>query len=392
MKALSTTQALSTITCPLSGKSYAMAISGTSGKLHLTTLHPLLTSQLAPSQALKLGTEWLLWLALHKISQLGGLSYTTPILASSFGHSLHKAVELAQELACIPKWRSSYPAYRYTADSTPDNLLDWMEGVWQSYTGSGSLSYATQEERSASSSLDSALRVQAARKQASSLKSTLQAVADTMLDLHSTGWKERHSEWLTSCATKAAPALSVLTLLREKLTTGYPDTHFVGVQATQQLGQTIQHLDALRLQQAQELAQFAMSEEDEQQAASTIAGIQAQYAGLGLTSKIGYVVVPASSKVGDKNADGKMAKAIAARLQAALEQSSSIQAASTEPAPKLLPVDTSSHAVDCPCIFCKPLIGAPYNPAAQPAQPAQPAELTPMQRAIAARAAQGAAK
>jgi hypothetical protein len=143
------------------------------------------------------------------------------------------------------------------------------------------------------------------------------------------------------------------------------------------------------LQQAQELAQFAMSEEDEQQAASTIAGIQAQYAGLGLTSKIGYVVVPASSKVGDKNADGKMAKAIAARLQAALEQSSSIQAASTEPAPKLLPVDTSSHAVNCPCTFCKPATAAPYNPAAQPAQPA---ELTPMQRALAARAAQGAAK
>ena len=140
------------------------------------------------------------------------------------------------------------------------------------------------------------------------------------------------------------------------------------------------------LQQAQELAQFAMSEEDEQQAASTIAGIQAQYAGLGLTSKIGYVVVPASSKVGDKNADGKMAKAIAARLQAALEQSSSIQAASTEPAPKLLPVDTSSHAVDCPCSFCKP---------AQPTAPAPQAgltQLTPMQRALAARAAQGAAK
>jgi len=129
------------------------------------------------------------------------------------------------------------------------------------------------------------------------------------------------------------------------------------------------------LQQAQELAQFAMSDEDEQQAAATIAGIQAQYAGLGLTSKIGYVVVPASSKVGDKNADGKMAKAIAARLQAALEQSSSIQAASTEPAPK--PATTEQAA----------------QPTAQPtAQPAQPAELTPMQRALAARAAQGATK
>lgn len=372
------THNLSTITCPLSGTAYAMAISHTAGKLHLTALHPLLTAQLAPSQALKLGTEWLLWLALHKISMLGGLSYTCPILASSFGHNLHKAVELAQELACIPKWRSSYPAYRYTPDSTPDALLAWMEGVWQSYTGNGSLSYATQEERAASSSLDSALRVQAARKQASGLRSTLQAVADLMADLPSTGWKERHSEWLTACHTKATPALSVLTLLREKLTTGYPDTHFVGVQATQRLNQTIQLLDTLRLLQAQQLSDFAMSEEDEQQAASTIAGIQAQYAGLGLTSKIGYVVVPASSKTGASSTESKMAQAIASRLQAALESTT----AQAEPAPKLLPVDTSTHAVDCPCLFCKPLVGAPYNPATQPAKP-----LTAMQRAIAARAA-----
>lgn len=363
-------QALSTITCPLSGTSYAMAISHTSGKLHLTALHPLLTSPLPPSQALKLGTEWLLWKALHAVSQLGGLSYTTPILASSFGHSLHKAVELAQELACIPKWRSSYPAYRYTADSTPDSLLAWMEGVWQSYTGNGSLSYATQEERSASSALDSALRVQAARKQAGGLRTTLQAVADLMLDLPSTGWKERHSEWLTSCSTKATPALSVLTLLREKLTTGYPDQHFVGVQATQRLGQTIQLLDTLRLQQAQQLSDFAMSEEDEQQAASTIAGIQAQYAGLGLTSKIGYVVVPASSKTGASSPESKMAQAIASRLQAALEQSTSVHLASTEPAPK----------------------PAPTEQAAQPTAPAPQAGLTPMQRALAARAVQGAAK
>lgn len=356
------THNLSTITCPLSGTTYAMAISHTAGKLHLTALHPLLTAQLAPSQALKLGTEWLLWLALHKVSVLGGLSYTTPILASSFGHNLHKAVELAQELACIPKWRSAYPAYRYTPDSTPDSLLAWMEGVWQSYTGNGSLSYATQEERAASSSLDSALRVQAARKQASGLRSTLQAVADLMADLPSTGWKERHSEWLTACHTKATPALSVLTLLREKLTTGYPDTHFVGVQATQRLGQTLQLLDTLRLLQAQQLSDFAMSEEDEQQAASTIAGIQAQYAGLGLTSKIGYVVVPASSKTGASSTESKMAQAIAAKLQAALEQSASVQLASTEPAPK--PATTE-----------------------QPTAPAPQAGLTPMQRALAARAA-----
>ena len=353
------THNLSTIHCPLSGTAYAMAIGHTSGKLHLTALHPLLTAQLAPSQALKLGTEWLLWLALHKISMLGGLSYTCPILASSFGHNLHKAVELAQELACIPKWRSSYPAYRYTPDSTPDALLAWMEGVWQSYTGNGSLSYATQEERAASSSLDSALRVQAARKQASGLKSTLQAVADLMADLPSTGWKERHSEWLTACHTKATPALSVLTLLREKLTTGYPDTHFVGVQATQRLNQTIQLLDTLRLLQAQQLSD------------------------LGLTSKIGYVVVPASSKTGASSTESKMAQAIASRLQAALESTT----AQAEPAPKLLPVDTSTHAVDCPCLFCKPLVGAPYNPATQPAKP-----LTAMQRALAARAVQGAAK
>ena len=352
------THNLSTITCPLSGTAYAMAIGHTSGKLHLTALHPLLTAQLAPSQALKLGTEWLLWLALHKISMLGGLSYTCPILASSFGHNLHKAVELAQELACIPKWRSSYPAYRYTPDSTPDSLLGWMEGVWQSYTGNGSLSYATQEERAASSSLDSALRVQAARKQASGLRSTLQAVADLMADLPSTGWKERHSEWLTACHTKATPALSVLTLLREKLTTGYPDTHFVGVQATQRLGQTLQLLDTLRLLQAQQLSDFAMSEEDEQQAASTIAGIQAQYAGLGLTSKIGYVVVPASSKTGTSSTESKMAQAIAARLQAALEGTT----AQAEPAPKPLPQATQQVPV----------------PATQ---------LTPIQRALAARAA-----
>lgn len=360
--------ALSTIHCPLSGTAYAMAIGHTSGKLHLTALHPLLTAQLAPSQALKLGTEWLLWLALHKISQLGGLSYTCPILASNFGHNLHKAVELAQELACIPKWRSSYPAYRYTPDSTPDALLAWMEGVWQSYTGNGSLSYATQEERSASSSLDSALRVQAARKQASGLKSTLQAVADLMADLPSTGWKERHSEWLTSCHTKATPALSVLTLLREKLTTGYPDTHFVGVQATQRLNQTIQLLDTLRLLQAQQLSDFAMSAEDEQQAAQVISGIQAQYAGLGLTSKIGYVVLPASSKTGASSTESKMAQAIAARLQAALE-STTTQA---EPAPKPALTQFTPEQLE---------------QAAQPTAPATQVGLTAMQRALAARAA-----
>lgn len=359
------TPALSTITCPLSGTSYAMAISHTAGKLQLTALHPLLTTTLSPSQALKLGTEWLLWLALHKISCLGGLSYTCPIRAAAFGYSLHKAVELAQELACIPKWRSCYPAYRYTLDSTPDALLAWMESVWQSYTGNGSLSYATQEERSASSALDSALRVQAARKQASGLRTTLQAVAATMADLPSTGWKERHSEWLTACSTKATPALSVLTLLRERLVTGYPDQHFIGVQATQALQQVLQHLDTLRIVQAQELAAFAMSTEEEQQAAQVISGIQAQYSGLGLTSKIGYMVLPASSKTGASSTESKMAQAIANRLQAALEST----AMEAQAAPKLLPVDTSTH------------------PAGAPA-----AGLTPMQRALAARATKGGTK
>lgn len=388
---------LSTVTCPLSGVRYSMAICYTSGKLHLSQLHPLITADLPPSQALKLGTEWLLWRGLHKLCTLGGLRCSKPVPAGYFGASIHKAVELVQELGSLSAWRSSYPQYVHSADTSAEGMLEWLESTWRAYAGVGSLSFQTQEERklerSSSSKLDDALRVQAARKAAQGIRSSLLSVADTMLDIErTTGWTERHSNWLLATAHKSVPALSVLQLVKDKLLHNYPQAYFVGVKRTQDLEQVLQHLDTCMLQQAQELAQFAMSEEDEQQAASTIAGIQAQYAGLGLTSKIGYVVVPASSKVGDKNADGKMAKAIAARLQAALEQSSSIQAASTEPAPKLLPVDTSSHAVDCPCSFCKPLIGAPYNPADQAPAPAQATELTPMQRALAARAAQGAAK
>lgn len=368
---------LSTVTCPLSGVRYSMAICYTSGKLHLSQLHPLITSDLPPSQALKLGTEWLLWRGLHKLCTLGGLRCSKPVPASYFGASIHKAVELVQELGSMSAWRSSYPQYVHSADTSAEGMLEWLESTWRAYAGVGSLSYQTQEERklerSSSSKLDDALRVQAARKAAQGIRFSLLSVADTMLDIErTTGWTERHSNWLLATAHKNVPALSVLQLVKDKLLHNYPQAYFVGVKRTQDLEQVLQHLDTCMLQQAQELAQFAMSEEDEQQAASTIAGIQAQYAGLGLTSKIGYVVVPASSKVGDKNADGKMAKAIAARLQAALEQSSSIQAASTEPA--------------------APAHSKPAQPAAQPTAPAQPAELTPMQRALAARAAQGAAK
>lgn len=366
---------LSTVTCPLSGVRYSMAICYTSGKLHLSQLHPLITSDLPPSQALKLGTEWLLWRGLHKLCTLGGLRCKLPVPASYFGASIHKAVELVQELGNLSTWRSSYPQYVHSADTSAEGMLEWLESTWRAYAGVGSLSFQTQEERklerSSSSKLDDALRVQAARKAAQGIRSSLLSVADTMLDIErTTGWTERHSNWLLATAHKNVPALSVLQLVKDKLLHNYPQAYFVGVKRTQDLEQVLQHLDTCMLQQAQELAQFAMSEEDEQQAASTIAGIQAQYAGLGLTSKIGYVVVPASSKVGDRNADGKMAKAIAARLQAALEQSSSIQAASTEPA----------TAAPAP------------QPVQAPAQPAQPAGLTPMQRALAARAVQGAAK
>lgn len=356
------TTKLSSVTCPISGITHGLHIPHLAGNLHLTAIHPLVTCNLPPSAAIRLGTEWLLWRSLYRLQQVGGIKLHTPVPASYFGGKIHKAVELLQAMQELTKWREHYPRYAHAEHSTPASLLAWLETVWRLYTQSGELSFQTAQERTAlrlltSSKLDEALRVQASRKAKSSLKEVLTAVTDYMEDLPQTGWTTRHTEWMQDTATKAVPALSILQLLRERLIRDFPDAHFVGIEAAQQCEQAIQHIETCMLQQAKTLAEFSFSEQDEIEAAQVTGSIQAKYTGLNLSSKIGYVVVPATSKTGQSTSNA-MAHAIAEKLKATL------QASTTEPAPQ----------------------PAPQLPSNKP--------LTPMQRAIAARnAAQaGAAK
>lgn len=315
-------QATCLVSCPLTGTQYAMPAPYASGSLSFTSLHPMLTAQLAPSQALKLGAEWLLWIQAYKLVKLGGLVVQAPIssklIAKAGSSKLHKCLELAESVASTQAWRKKYPCYRFTEHSSIESLTVWLEEVWSLQKGVDGLRFESSEERAASSKLDDALRVQAKRKKQLGVKHSIQVVCSYMEDLeHTTGWKQQHSEWCSQSASKMIPSMGILKLLVQKLADGFPDASLVGAQVAALAEQVSQHLCTVLLQQAHSTLECALSREEELEAASTIQSLQeelgSKYEGLGLTSKIGYAVLPASSEVGSKQA-----QAVASKLETAL--------------------------------------------------------------------------
>lgn len=305
--------------CPISGTSYTPNTPFLAGSISLVAVHPLISAELQPSQALKLGAEWLLWRGLHWLQAAGALTMQAPCTLEHIrAGKLHLAVELVQELQGC-KWRDKYPKYSYSADTTLDSLCQWLELVWSIQTGQDGLSYQPQEERATSSKLDSALRIQAKRTSARTLKAVVAEVAGYMEDLHSTsGWTPRHTGWLADSFTKAVPPVGILSVLRHKLLDYFPVSKFVGTRAVQNCELVLQALSSVLYAQAQELAQYAMDEEDEQLAAQAISSINERYIGLNLTSKNGFVVLPASPTVGSD----KMAEAVAKKLHDTLAAAS----------------------------------------------------------------------
>lgn len=330
------------VICPISGTAYTLPTPHMAGSISLQQVHPLIASTLSPSQALKLGAEWLLWRGLHWLMQAGALTMHAPCtLAALQAGKLGKAVELVQELQGC-KWRDKYPRYTYSADTSLDSLSAWLELVWSIQNGTDGLSYSTQEERTVSSKLDAALRIQAKRTSARTLKGLVAEVAGYMEDLHATsGWTTRHTGWLEDAFTKAVPPVGVLDVLRHKLLDFFPVSKFVGARAVQNCELVLQALSSVLYAQAQELAQYAMSEEDEQLAASAISSINDKYIGLNLSSKNGFVVLPASPTVGSD----KMAEAVAKRLHDTLVATPSAELAQSAAPRTLTPQQAKMAAI-----------------------------------------------